>query len=133
MGKNFEKNLANKIKPSQTIRKQSIQVKLKLKSSLWQIIVTLDFTIHSNMKALISSENYHTSWYISPTNLIFTDHNLKLKSNCKYAIDFIVKNLFKAKISLKFSQSLIYYGRTMGRRYDRPATWWSNVFLIDWE
>ena len=33
----------------------------------------------------------------------------------------------------KISQSLIYYGRTMGQRYDRPAVWWSNVFLIDWE
>jgi hypothetical protein len=28
-----------------------------------------------------------------------------------------------------WNQSIIYYGGTIGRRYDRPAVWWSNVYL----
>ena len=31
------------------------------------------------------------------------------------------------------SQSSIYYGGKMGRRYDCTTVWWSNFFLIDWE
>ena len=59
------------------------------------------------MKALISSENYHTSWYISPTNLIFTDHNLKLTSNCKYSMPFILqcKNLISSQVSCSWHQT----------------------------